>query len=55
MNKLKQILGCFVHVLSHVVLMLSCVALVLCHVVLKLSCVVLRCRMLCCVVTHVAL
>ena len=51
MNKSKQILGCFVHVLSRVVLMLSCVALVLCHVVLVLSC----CRMLCRVVTRVAL
>ena len=51
MNKSKQILGRFVHVLSCVVLMLSCVALVLCHVLDVLPCVVLRCRMLCRVVT----
>ena len=63
MNKSKQILGCFVLVLSRVVLELSRVVwcclvlylccLVLCRVVLVLSCVVSCCLVLCHVVTLV--
>ena len=61
MNKLKQILGCFVlvlcrvvFVLSLVVTVLSRVALVLSRVVLVLSCVVSCCLALSRVVTRVA-
>ena len=50
MNKLKQILGCFVLVLSRVVLCCTRVVLVLSRVVLCCVVLVLSCVVSCCLV-----